>query len=92
MKTEFKTNVKDNIATGFLLAAMFMFAVASIGSSVAEAAMLNTPKPNSPQPAVQKMETIVVTARRIAPYTMEPIVVTAPYLSRQLASTTAAAA
>ncbi len=86
MKTEFKTNVKDNVATGLLLAAMFTFAVASIGSSVAK-----TTKHNSLQPAVQKMETIVVTAQRIALYKMETIVVTAPHIGRQLASAKAAA-
>ncbi len=29
MRTEFKTNAKDNVGTGFLLAAMFTFAAAA---------------------------------------------------------------
>ena len=91
MKTEFKTNVKDNVATGLLLAAMFTFAVASIGSSVAKTTMHNSSQTDASQPAVQKMETIVVTAQRIALYKMETIVVTAPHIGRQLASAKAAA-
>jgi hypothetical protein len=80
MKTNYKTSMKDNVATGLVLSAMFIFAFASIGTSFAKPAA-------HIEPAVQKMETIVVTAKRLAVYKMETIVVTAPRMNEQVAST-----
>jgi hypothetical protein len=78
MKTDYKTSMKDNVATGLLLIAMFVFAVASMGTSFAKSAHV--------APAVQKMDTIVVTAKRLAVYKMDTIVVTAPRMNEQVAS------
>ena len=88
MKTDYKTSMKDNVATGLLLAAMFTFAIASIGTSFAKSA-------EHTEPAVQRMDTIVVTAKRVsahnAVYKMETIVVTAPRMHEQVASAKKAA-
>jgi hypothetical protein len=84
MKTDYKTSMKDNVATGLLLIAMFVFAVASMGTSFAKSAHV--------APAVQKMDTIVVTAKRIAVYKMDTIVVAAPRMHVQIASTKTPAA
>jgi hypothetical protein len=79
MKTNYKTSMKDNVATGLLLAAMFIFAVASMSTSFAKSAAHT-------EPAVQKMDTIVVTAKRLAVYKMETIVVSAPRMHVQVAA------
>jgi hypothetical protein len=76
MKTDYKTSMKDNVASGLVLAAIFLFSLASMGTSFAKPA----------EPAVQKMDTIVVTAKRIAVYKMDTIVVTAPRVNEQVAS------
>lgn len=78
MKTNYKTSMKDNVATGFVLAAMFVFALASMSVSFAKSA-------GPAEPAVQIMDTIVVTAKRLAVYKMETIVVTAPRMHQQVA-------
>ena len=73
MKTEFTRNNKDNIATATVLA-VGLFAVAS-GLFASELAIA---KSASATPmATQTMETIVVTAPRIAHTTLKTIVVTA---------------
>jgi hypothetical protein len=79
MKTEYKTSMKDNVATGLVLTAMFTFAIASIGTSFAKSAAHT-------ESAVQKMDTIVVTAKRLAVYKMETIVVSAPRMHVQVAA------
>lgn len=79
MKTDYKTSMKDNVATGLVLAAIFTFAVASIGTSFAKSAAHT-------EPAVQRMDTIVVTAKRLAVYKMDAIVVTAPRMHEHVAS------
>jgi hypothetical protein len=79
MKTDYKTSMKDNVASGLVLAAMFILAVASMGTSFAKSAA-------HVEPAVQRMDTIVVTAKRLAVYKMETIVVTAPRMHEQVAS------
>ena len=92
MKTDYKTSMKDNVATGLVLAAMFIFAVASMSVSFAKSAA-------PAEPVVQKMDTIVVTAKRVsahnAVYKMDTIVVTAPRMREpvqvQLAATKAPA-
>jgi hypothetical protein len=76
MKTDYKTSMKDNVASGLVLTAIFIFAIASMGTSFAKPVV----------PAVQKMDTIVVTAKRIAVYKMDTIVVTAPRVNEQVAS------
>ena len=70
MKTEFSRNNKDNIATATLVA-VSLFAVASglFNSNAVEA---------RPAVAVQKMDTIVITASRLTNATLDTIVVTAP--------------
>jgi hypothetical protein len=79
MKTDYKTSMKDNVATGLVLTAMFIFAVASMSTSFAKSAAHTGP-------AVQKMDTIVVTAKRLAVYKMDTIVVAAPRIHVQVAS------
>jgi hypothetical protein len=76
MKIDYKTSMKDNVASGLVLVAIFIFIVASMSTSFA--------KPASP--VVQKMDTIVVTAKRIAVYKMDTIVVSAPRVREQVAS------
>ncbi len=82
MKTDYKTSMKDNVATGFVLAAMFTFALASMSVSFAKSVAHS-------EPAVQRMDTIVVTAKRVsahnAVYKMDTIVVTAPRIREQVA-------
>ncbi len=70
MKTEFFRSNKDNVATSTLVAIM-LFATASgvFNSSPAEA--------NRSADAIQKMDTIVVTASRSADIRLDTIVVTA---------------
>lgn len=86
MKTDYKTSMKDNVASGSVLAAIFIFAIALMSTSFAKSA----------PPAVQKMDTIVVTAKRVSTnntfYKMETIVVSAPRMHAQVASAKAAAA
>ena len=80
MKTDYRTSMKDNVASGLVLAAIFIFAVASMSTSFATPA----------SPVVQKMETIVVTAKRVstnnAVYKMDKIVVSAPRIRMQVAA------
>ena len=69
MKTEYiKANLKDSIAT---LSVLAVTAVAIVG------AMVNSNDARADRPTVQQMETIVVTAPRVATVTLETIVVTA---------------
>jgi hypothetical protein len=63
-----KSNLKDSIATLSILA---VTAAAIVG------AMVNSNDARADRPAVQHMETIVVTAPRVATVTLETIVVTA---------------
>jgi hypothetical protein len=72
MKTEFSRSNKDNIATATILAvSLFAFAGGVFTSAPAAAS-----RPVSV--GVQKMDTIVVTAPRVARVTLNTIVVTAP--------------
>ena len=69
MNTEYiKVNLKDSIAT---LSVLAVTAVAIVG------AMVNSNDARADRPTVQQMETIVVTAPRVATVTLETIVVTA---------------
>jgi len=68
-------NNKDNIANTTVFAVSLLFMVAGLfNSNAAEAA---------PKAAVQKMDTITVTAPRIKHATLETIVVTASRSTRQ---------
>ena len=73
MKTAFNTIRKDNAAAATLLAATFITIIGGIVTSNDAHAVKATP-----QMEVQRMETIVVTAPRVAQVVrMETIVVTA---------------
>lgn len=75
MKTEFtlsKLSNKDNIATSAVLAVTFLAITAGLFTSTSAVAS------RAPVAGVQKMETIVVTASRVAPVMLETIIVTAP--------------
>ena len=66
---------KDNIASATILAVSLLFAAGGLfNSNAAEAA---------PKTAVQKLETITVTAPRIKHATLETMMVTAPRLTSQ---------
>ncbi len=70
MKTEYvKANLKDSIATLSILA---VTAVAILG------ALVNSNEARADRPAVQQMETIVITAPRVTTVKLETILVTAP--------------
>ena len=70
MKTEYvKANLKDSIATLSILA---VTAVAILG------ALVNSNEARADRPAVQQMETIVITAPRVTTVKLETIIVTAP--------------
>ena len=71
MKTEFNSTNKDNIATATVLAAgLFALAIGVFNSRPAVVI-------HAADVAVQKMDTIVVTASRAPDATLETIVVTA---------------
>ena len=73
MKTAFNTSRKDNVAAATLLAATFIVIMGGIVTSNDAHAVKA-----APQMEVQRMETIVVTASRVAQVVrMETIVVTA---------------
>ena len=73
MKTAFNTSRKDNVAAATLLAATFITIIGGIVASNDAHAVKA-----APQMEVQRMETIVVTAPRVAQVVrMETIVVTA---------------
>ena len=80
MKIDYNTSMKDNVASGLVLAAIFIFAIASMSTSFAAPV----------SPVVQKMETIVVTAKRVAVNSavtrMDTIVVSAPRIRMQVAA------
>ena len=80
MKTDYRTSMKDNVASGLVFAAIFIFAVASMSTSFATPA----------SPVVQKMETIVVTAKRVsvnsAVTRIDTIVVSAPRIRMKVAA------
>jgi hypothetical protein len=79
MKTNYKTSMKDNVASGLVLAAIFVFAIASMSASFAAPV-------STASPVIQKMDTIVVTAKRIPIYKMDTVVVTATRLHTQVAA------
>ena len=79
MKTEFKSIVKDNIATGAVLAATFIAIVgATVDGTDTPAASATALLP------VQQMETITVTAPRVEVPILETILVTASRDARTL--------
>ena len=69
MKTEYsKTNLKDNIATGTVLAAILVATFGALG---------NSPDARADQAAMQQMEAIVITAPRMETVKLDTIIVTA---------------
>ncbi len=79
MKTEFKSIVKDNIATGAVLAATFIAIVGAIAEG-SDAVPANATAAHS----VQQMETITVIAPRDDVAVLEAILVTASRDARTL--------
>jgi hypothetical protein len=79
METEFKSIVKDNIATAAVLAATFITIVGAAVESVDVRANYATA-----QLPAQQMETITVTAPRAEQATLERILVTASRDARTL--------
>ena len=70
MKTEYKTNRKDNIATAIALFSLFVGSIAVVANS-------QTVNVNQAAVAPQQMEAIVITAQRMPIETMNTIVVRA---------------
>ena len=70
MKIEYKTNLKDNIATAIVLFSLFVGTITAVAHS-------QTVSVNHAGIAPQKMETIVVTAQRVPVERMETIIVSA---------------
>ena len=70
MKTEYKANHKDNIATAIVLFSLFIGSIAAVANS-------QTISVNQAAIAPQQMETIVVTAQRMPVKKMAAIVVSA---------------
>ena len=70
MKTEYKTNHKDNIATAIVLFSLFVGSIAAVANS-------QTVSVNQAAIAPQQMETIVITAQRMPVKKMDAIVVSA---------------
>ena len=68
MKTEYKTNLKDNIATAIVLFSLFIGTITAVAHS-------QTVSVNHAEIAPQKMETIIVTALRIPVQKMDAIIV-----------------
>jgi hypothetical protein len=79
MKTDYTNSMKDNVASGLVLATIFILAVASMSASFAAPV-------STASPVIQKMDTIVVTAKRIPVYKMDTVVVTATRLHTQVAA------
>ena len=78
MKTKFKANLKDNVAAATLLAATFLAIMGSIVTSNDASANKVVPQAVVQPMEMQYMETIVVTAPRIAQVVrLETIMVTA---------------
>ena len=70
MKTEYKTNLKDNIATAIVLFSLFIGTIAAVANSQPVSV-------NHAAIAPQQMETIVITAQRMPVEKMDAIVVSA---------------
>lgn len=70
MKTEYKANHKDNIATAIVLFSLFVGSIAAVANS-------QTIRVNQVASAPQHMETIIITAPRMPIETMDTIVVSA---------------
>ena len=72
MKTQIQSIAKDNVATGAVLAAMF---IAIVGTFIDGT---DTRTDESPQPAMQRLEAITVTASREETVRLDAIMITAP--------------
>ena len=70
MKTGYKTNLKDNIATAIVLLSLFIGTITAVAHS-------QTVSVNHAAIAPQQMETIVITAQRMPVEKMDAIVVSA---------------
>ena len=75
MKTAFKSSNKDNIATATLVAVSLFVAASGLFNS--------NPAVASHAAAVQRMDTIVVTASRVPFATLDTIIVTASRKTHQ---------